>query len=35
MIQELPGQTLSHESQMAGDELVRRVAIAVLAPALG
>jgi hypothetical protein len=26
---------LSHESQMAGDELVRRVAIAVLAPALG
>ena len=26
---------LGHEPQMAGDELVRRVAIAVLAPALG
>src|SRR6195256_5302807 len=29
-----PGD-LGHEPQMAGDELVRRVAIAVLAPALG
>jgi hypothetical protein len=26
---------LGHEPQMAGDELVRRVAVAVLAPALG
>jgi len=30
----VPGD-LGHEPQMAGDELVRRVAIAVLAPALG
>src|ERR1700686_1514682 len=30
----VPGDP-GHEPQMAGDELVRRVAIAVLAPALG
>jgi hypothetical protein len=30
----VPGD-LGHEPQMAGDELVRRAAVAVLAPALG